>query len=393
LPSTGSRTLTKTPGGTTSTGTGTGTTISGLTAGTYTWTVTNSAGCTSPSSADVVINSQPATPTAPTVGTITHPTCSSSTGSVVLNGLPATGSWTVTKAPGGTTLTGTGNSTTISGLTTGTYTYTVTNTSGCTSSASSDIIINTQPVVPGAPSVGLITQPTCTVPTGSVVLNGLPTPGTWTLTKTPGGITNNGSGSSSTVSGLPTGTYTYNVTNSAGCISVASANIVINTVKTGLIPKIKIKWNDVIFCLNRADSVLSYMWYKGTSVASGTKNTGRYYITNKQPGIYKLQTTDKDGCVNFSSTITISTGAKSLSVYPNPASENFALSLTDETLGKAVISIINLTGKKVMELITEKEFPDLYKVIPTSDLSEGTYVIRVVINQEYIYYSKIVVIK
>jgi len=49
-------------------------------------------------------------PTAPTIGIITQPTCTTSTGSVVLNGLPATGTWTLTRTPGGTTTTGTGTS-------------------------------------------------------------------------------------------------------------------------------------------------------------------------------------------------------------------------------------------------------------------------------------------
>jgi len=92
----------------------------------------------------VTVNTQP---TAPTVGTITQPTCSTATGSVVLNGLPASGTWTLTRSPGTITSTGTGTSTTISGLTPGTYTYTVTNAAGCTSIASINVIINSQPSI------------------------------------------------------------------------------------------------------------------------------------------------------------------------------------------------------------------------------------------------------
>ncbi len=65
-----------------------------------------------------------ATPTAPTVGTITPPTCTKATGSVVLNGLPS-GSWELTRSPGDIKTTGTGTSTTISNLSPGTYKYTV----------------------------------------------------------------------------------------------------------------------------------------------------------------------------------------------------------------------------------------------------------------------------
>ncbi|HNX06007.1 MAG TPA: hypothetical protein PKL96_00330, partial [Bacteroidales bacterium] len=199
-------------------GSGTSTTISGLTTGTHNFTVTNSSGCTSPASANVVVNAQPVTPTAPGVGAITHPTCTVSTGSVVLNGLP-TGNWTIN--PG--SVSGSGTSTTISGLTAGTHNFTVTNASGCTSPASANVVVNSQPVTPAAPTVGAITHPTCAVSTGSVVLNGLPT-GNWTIN--PGNISS--SGSSTTISGLVAGTYNFTVTNATGCTSPASANVVVN---------------------------------------------------------------------------------------------------------------------------------------------------------------------
>ncbi|MFO7671796.1 MAG: hypothetical protein R6W31_19210, partial [Bacteroidales bacterium] len=227
LPDVGTWTLTRSPGGATSTGTGTSTTINGLSTGTYSWTVTNAAGCISESSSSAVINTAPVTPAAPTVGTITQPNCNVVTGSVTLTGLPADGSWTLTRSPGGTTTTGTGTSRTISGLTTGTYTWTVTNADGCTSDASDQVVINVGPVIPAAPTVGTITQPTCSVSTGSVPLSGLPS-GSWTLTRTPGGTTS-GSGSTTTVTGLTTGTYTWTVTNEDGCTSESSSSAVINT--------------------------------------------------------------------------------------------------------------------------------------------------------------------
>ena len=80
---------------------------------------------------------------------------------------------------------------------------------------------------PSAPVVGTITNPTCLIPTGSVVLSGLPSTGIWTLTCTPGGITTTGTGTSTTISGLAAGTYTYTVTSSVGCTSSASSNVVI----------------------------------------------------------------------------------------------------------------------------------------------------------------------
>ncbi len=148
------------------------------------------------SSASATINAQPATPTAPAVGTITHPTCDVGTGSVILNGLPSSGTWTITRTPGSTTTPGTGTSIIISGLAAGTYSFTVTNSSGCTSASSDGAVINAGPLTPATPAVGTITQPTCAAATGSVVLNGLPSSGTWTLTRTPGAVTATGTGTS-----------------------------------------------------------------------------------------------------------------------------------------------------------------------------------------------------
>jgi uncharacterized protein (TIGR02145 family) len=235
MPEAGTWSLTRTPVGITTTGTGTSTTISGLPAGTsYTFTVTNASGCVSAASGNVAINAQPASPTAPVVGTITQPTCAVTTGSVALSSLPATGTWTLTRTPGGTTTTGTGTTTTVSGLPAGTtYTFTVTNASGCISSASGNVVISTQQTSPAAPVVGTITQPTCAVTTGSVALSSLPATGNWTLTRTPGGTTSTGTGTTTTVSGLPAGTtYTFTVKNASGCVSAASGNIVIGAQPT-----------------------------------------------------------------------------------------------------------------------------------------------------------------
>lgn len=227
LPSAGTWTLTRSPGGTTITGTGTSRTITGLAAGTYTFTVKNSEGCSSVASGNVVINVQPSTPTAPVIGSIIQPTCSVATGSVVLNGLPSTGTWTLTRSPGGSSVTGTGASRTISGLPAGTYTFTVKNSAGCISSTSSGVVINPQPPIPSTPVVGTITQPDCSNATGTVVLSGLPSTGTWTLTRNPGGVTLTGTGTGRTITGLSAGTYTYVVKNASGCISATSASIVI----------------------------------------------------------------------------------------------------------------------------------------------------------------------
>jgi gliding motility-associated-like protein len=268
---------------------------SGLTAGTYKVIIKSIGGCNS-GATSATINALPDTPSTPIVGTITQPTCSLATGSVVLSGLPS-GNWTIN--PGN--ITGSTSSTTISGLTADTYNYSVTNSTGCVSAFTADIVISAQPLTPtvpilsvtqptcavgtgsitvttqfptdsfsfdngvtyqtsniksglipgsynviiksiggcssvatsttinalpdtpSTPIVGTITQPTCSLATASVVLSGLPG-SNWTIN--PGSIT--GSTSSTTISGLTTGTYNYSVTNSTGCVSAFTADIIIN---------------------------------------------------------------------------------------------------------------------------------------------------------------------
>lgn len=239
LPASGTWTLTRMPGGTTTTGTGSSTTITGLSAGTWNYTVTNASGCTSGATPSIVILPGVSVPATPAIDTIIQPTCTVSTGSVILTGLPAAGTWTVTRYPDGAIFLGTGISTTITGFGQGTYYFRVTNSDGCTSSPTPNVVINQQPLTPTAPVPGAITHPTCQVPGGTVVLNGLPASGTWTLTRLPGSITSTGTGTSTTVSGLESGTYNFYVTNAAGCPSAVSANVVINP-RPGPVPSVHI---------------------------------------------------------------------------------------------------------------------------------------------------------
>ncbi|MGE5318503.1 MAG: beta strand repeat-containing protein, partial [Chloroflexota bacterium] len=110
----------------------------------------------------------------------------------------------------------------------GTWYIVCTSTPTCGSAIVSNEVAVTVSAIPNAPTVGSITQPGCTVATGSVQLTGLPASGSWTLTRNPGGTTTTGSGTSTVISGLGTGTYTFTVTNSSGCTSTSSSNVVIN---------------------------------------------------------------------------------------------------------------------------------------------------------------------
>ncbi|HSD08697.1 T9SS sorting signal type C domain-containing protein [Flavobacterium sp.] len=202
---------------------------------TYTLTATNTiSSCKSTDNVTVTVDKTP--PTAPIPSTPIQPTCDTPTGNVVLNGLPSE-NWTISiyrNSALNSTISGLGNTVSINGLTEGTYYFTVTvNASGCISPASANVIINQQPPTPSVPEIGTITDPTCAVG-GSVVLNNLPATETWTLHQV--GTNNNqiqGSGISTTVSGLFPGSYQYLVVSDMGCVSPFSGTVVMKSISSG----------------------------------------------------------------------------------------------------------------------------------------------------------------
>ncbi len=227
LPSAGTWSLRRLPDGSTITGSGSAYTVTGLLKGSYTFIVTNQNGCASNATMAIVINEQPAIPSTPVIGTITPPTCALPEGSLVISGLPATGQWILTRFPGTIKLTGSGATVKVSGLPSGTYNFTVTNAAGCISMPSQNVIIPAKPENPSPPVIVAITQPTYLNPKGSVFLNGLPTSGSWILIRKPDGSTVQGSGTTITINDLIPGVYTFSVTNSIGCTSSESGEVVI----------------------------------------------------------------------------------------------------------------------------------------------------------------------
>lgn len=326
LPVSGTWTLIRTPGGLITTGTGPTTTVSLLAEGTYTFTVTNSYGCISLPSASVVIIDQPSSPTAPVIETVSQPTCSVSTGIVVLSGLPGSGNWTITRNPGGVILSGTGTTATISAILAGSYTFIVSNSSGCSSPPSLNVLINAQPLIPTVPVAGAITPPGCTVSTGSVVLTGLPSSGTWTLTRYPGTVTSTGSGTNTTISGLQSGTYNFTVTTKDGCVSVPSANIIIpsqpalpNAPVVGTItqPTLTLPTGSVFLSGLPASGNWIITRSPGgvTTTGTGTVKT----ITNLEAGVYTFTVSNSAGCISPSSEIVIITSIDSpVLIITNP---------------------------------------------------------------------------
>ena len=385
LPATGTWTLKRYPGSITSTGTGTTATISGLPPNTYNFSVTNAAGCGSTDLSDnVVIPAQPGSPTAPVIGPITQPTCSLGTGSVVLNGLPSAGIWTVTMTPTNRIVTNSGTTTTITAIAPGTYTFTVTAANACISPSSVQAVINAQPLTPSAPVVSNITQPTCAVATGTVVLNSLPATGNWVLTYNPGNVTTTGSGTTWTISNLIPNNYTFTVTNDVLCPSPALTNVIINAQPPS--PPSPATLVDCTLGFNHAVITVT------SPVGAGYEyslNGGAYQpaalFSEKANGNYFVAVRNSSGCTTVGSIFPVSCGCTSApSLVLSAASGNTCgitpVTVSDNTFGDATSVTITEDGAGSVDQSTISISPFAFTYTPA--IGDGGKVVNITVTTD-----------
>jgi len=245
-------------------------------------------------------------PGPPAIDSVIPPDCINATGSVILSNLPSVGTWMITRLPDRVKTYGTGLSTVISGIVAGTYSFEVTDSLGCTSFISDNALIPVQPPIPSAPISRVIAQPTCEIPSGSVDLSGLPGSGLWIITSIPAGNTMTGMGTSIVIPGMEQGIYSFTVTNSAGCISDPSEDVVI-TSSPDLLPAPIISTVSQPTCTKSTGSVtLEGLPSSGDWIierfpdevkinGSGTSIT----IEGILPGNYSFNFTNVNGCASI----------------------------------------------------------------------------------------------
>jgi uncharacterized protein (TIGR02145 family) len=152
-------------------------------------------------------------------------------------------------------------------------------------------------IPPAAVTIGIITQPTCALATGSVFLSGLPETGTWTLIRTPEGTATTGTGVNTTITGLAPGAFNYTVINKSGCASVSSADVVINI--QPLTPAIETS--------SIRNITLTTATGGGNVTSDGDSEIiarGVCWSTAQNPTIANNKTTDGTGAGSFTSNIT-----------------------------------------------------------------------------------------
>ncbi|MFZ1677705.1 MAG: T9SS type A sorting domain-containing protein [Saprospiraceae bacterium] len=192
--------------------------------------------------------------------------------------------------------------------------------------ASSELSLTISPK-PQKPLIGPVVQPTCLDSTGSVTLKNLPTSGEWTIKSIPDGVTMTGSGISTIVTGLVPGSYSFMLTNQAGCVSPASSTIAIHAhAFMPPAPVISVNGN-----LLHSDAPVGNQWYDGNGAIAG--ETAQDFIAPQTGDYYTIVTLN--GCTSDTSNVVIIDftaidpveSGKNIIVYPNPVKDELTIEM------------------------------------------------------------------
>ena len=152
-------------------------------------------------------------------------------------------------------------------------------------------------------------------------------------------------------------------------------DVILNTQSFTVI--ISKKWNDVLVCNNIEKLFSSYQWYKNDVAITG--ETKQYYQEiGGLNGSYYVKVITTDGNTGVSNNINVTTSAKSIKAYPNPAADNQSFRLeikaTEEDLKEAQLTIVSLSGQVVLQ------DSNLQPQMLLNGLSKGCYIIHVLLT-------------
>ncbi|PWB21876.1 hypothetical protein DCO46_18660 [Flavobacterium sp. HTF] len=114
---------------------------------------------------------------------------------------------------------------------------------------------------PSIPVVGIITQPTCITPTGSVTLSGLPASPNWTITQN-GTTTYTATGTNYTIPNLAPGNYTFTIHDVSSCPSLPTINIEIKSPDTNT-------WNGISWSKGSPPIITDIIHFSADYITAG----------------------------------------------------------------------------------------------------------------------------
>ena len=405
-------------------------TVNGLQAGQYIFqlTITSSLGTTATAQVTVTVNtvSTNLVANAGNNQTITLPT-----NSVTLDGTQsnATGqtissySWSQISGNGGASIVNGNTATpTVKGLQAGQYVFQLTITSSLGTTATAQVTVTVNPV-----STNLVANAgnnqTITLPTNSVNLDGSQSYATgesitaysWTQISGGGGITLlNATSINPSVAGLQVGQYVFQlvITGSTGNTASAQVTITVNASPTSINANagndttIALPSNSVVLdgsnsTPSSGGTITSYSWTQISGPNSAYIVTSNAPVTNVyglDAGVYVFQLTVTDN-TGASATSTVAdtvldnlriASKSTISLYPNPTSNNLNLQITSDSLGRLLIYVYDMLGNIVMAKEFDKESSFYTTAINVYTLPNAAYTLQAIINNKAVLVSKFI---
>jgi Secretion system C-terminal sorting domain len=287
---------------------------------------------------------------------------------------------------------------TIAPPTTTSYTVTGTNNNSCSNVAIAKVTVNPKPIV----TVNNATI--CSGLSTTLTANGASTY-RWNTGATTAAIT---------VAPTTTTSYTVTGTNNTSCSNVAIAKVTVNPK-----PTVSISSTKTSSCFGTANCYRltatgagtggTYTWYRsktlggpwGSSIGTGNiinVSRGWYYmvIGRTASGCTNNNTTsvartDEDFTVNPEAIIDLTKIDSELALFPNPNNGNMTLTYTISDSDKGLLMIYDLLGRVLSTYTLDPTLSQLQ--INNDELSNGTYVYTVIVNDAEVHRAKIVILK
>lgn len=220
------------------------------------------------------------------------------------------------------------------------------------------------------PQVALISQPTCTVATGSAFISDLPE-WSWTITLLPEGLVVLGNGPFYIFENLMPGIHQFFVEDESGCISFLTPEFIIDDL-TAIPP------TPVITAIDNhlhSDAPAGNQWYDATGPIPGATDQdyvalvdGDYYVVVTLNGCESSPSNSVN--IIISSTEVVS-GKMNVFIYPNPISNQLIIELPGSTK-LTPYQIHDAFGRLVIKgEVTEKCIVNTKKLVP------GVYFIHI----------------
>ncbi len=252
--------------------------------------------------------------------------------------------------------------------TSGTYTVTVTNANGCAAMSTQSVTVVTLPPVDAG-----LNDSTCL----STNVN-LTASGAMSYIWHPGTSLSDSTIANPVAGPIATTTYTVIGTASGGCFNVDSVKITV--LGNPGVPTF-IKQMDTLVCSTPASA---YQWYvDGVAITGATGNT-YIYTAN---GNYYVEVFNAQGCSTVSTSLGIFdigideiSASASISVYPNPATDDVTLEINLQKASDVKINLVNIAGQLIYTDELSQFLGTYKKQVNLKEQSKGIYYLQVITN-------------